>query len=80
MLFSMLELDFKAPEMSKFLRPETLYGKKFEGYLNEVTINQVNTIKQKPKYQTADERRIENNRQTFNMALEETENGTKFNG
>jgi hypothetical protein len=68
------------PEMSKFLRPETLYGNKFEGYLNEVTINQVNTIKQKPKYQTADERRIENNRQTFNMALEETENGTEFNG
>jgi uncharacterized phage protein (TIGR02220 family) len=68
------------PGMSKFLRPETLYGNKFEGYLNEVTINQVNTIKQKPKYQTADERRIENNRQTFNMALEETENGTEFNG
>jgi len=68
------------PEMSKFLRPETLYGNKFEGYLNEVTINQVNTIKSKPKYQTADERRIENNRQTFNMALEETENGTEFNG
>ena len=68
------------PEMSKFLRPETLYGNKFEGYLNEVTINQVNTIKPKPKYQTADERRIENNRQTFNMALEETENGTEFNG
>jgi uncharacterized phage protein (TIGR02220 family) len=67
------------PGMSKFLRPETLYGNKFEGYLNEVTINQVNTIKQKPKYQTADERRIENNRQTFNLALEETENGTKFN-
>ena len=68
------------PEMSKFLRPETLYGKKFEGYLNEVTINQVNAIKPKPKYQTADERRIENNKKTFNIALQETENGTKFNG
>ena len=68
------------PEMSKFLRPETLYGNKFEGYLNEVTINQVNTIKPKPKYQTADERRIENNKKIFNRALEETENGTEFNG
>ena len=68
------------PGMSKFLRPETLYGNKFEGYLNEVTINQVNTIKQKPKYQTADERRIENNKKIFNRALEETENGTEFNG
>jgi uncharacterized phage protein (TIGR02220 family) len=68
------------PEMSKFLRPETLYGNKFEGYLNEVKINQVNTIKPKPKYQTADERRIENNKKIFNRALEETENGTEFNG
>ena len=68
------------PEMSKFLRPETLYGKKFEGYLNEVTINQVNAIKPKPKYQTADERRIANNKKIFNIALQETENGTEFNG
>ena len=68
------------PEMSKFLRPETLYGNKFEGYLNEVTINQVNTIKPKPKFQTADERRIENNKKIFNIALQETENGTEFNG
>jgi len=68
------------PEMSKFLRPETLYGNKFEGYLNEVSMNKVNTIKPKPKYQTADERRIENNKQTFNKALQEAENGTKFNG
>ena len=67
------------PEMSKFLRPETLYGNKFEGYLNEVTINQVNTIKSKPKYQTADERRIANNKKIFNIALQETENGTEFN-
>ena len=65
------------PEMSNFLRPETLYGKKFEGYLNEVTINQVNAIKPKPKFQTADERRIENNKKIFNRALEETENGTE---
>ena len=64
------------PEMSKYLRPETLYGKKFEGYLNEVSLNQVNKIKPKPKYQTADERRIENNKQTFNKALQEAENGT----
>ena len=68
------------PEMSKFLRPETLYVNKFDGYLNEVSMNQVNTIKPKPKYQTADERRIENNKKTFNIALQETENGTKFNG
>ena len=68
------------PEMSKFLRPETLYGKKFEGYLNEVTINQVNAIKPKPKYQTADERRIENNQKMFSRALQEIENGTEFNG
>ncbi len=68
------------PEMSKYLRPETLYGNKFEGYLNEVSMNKVNTIKPKPKYQTADERRIENNKQTFNKALLEAENGTKFNG
>ena len=76
----MLELDFKAPEMSKFLRPETLYGKKFEGYLNEVTKNQVNAIKPKPKYQTADERRIENNQKMFSRALQGIENGTEFNG
>lgn len=28
------------PKMKKFLRPETLFGTKFEGYLNEVGINQ----------------------------------------
>ena len=66
--------------MSKYLRPETLYGNKFEGYLNEVTIDQVNAIKPKPKYQTADERRIANNKKIFNIALQETENGTEFNG
>ena len=68
------------PEMSKFLRPETLYGNKFEGYLNEVSMNQVNTIKPKPKHQTADERRIENNQKMFSRALQEIENGTEFNG
>lgn len=30
-------------KMSKFLRPETLFGNKFEGYLNEVPIQQAGT-------------------------------------
>ena len=65
------------PIMYKFLRPETLYGSKFEGYLNEIKTNEVTASSQKPKYQTADERRIENNRKIFNKALQETENGTE---
>ncbi|GFZ33293.1 hypothetical protein CSC2_38190 [Clostridium zeae] len=28
-------LDWKSTDMEKFLRPETLFGNKFEGYLNE---------------------------------------------
>lgn len=35
-------------EHSKYLRPETLFGNKFEGYLNQAMVNQNETYK--PKY------------------------------
>ena len=53
------------PEMSKFLRPSTLYGDKFDGYLNEIVCelpaNQSNSFS-KIKYPTADERARENSK------------------
>ena len=53
------------PEMSKFLRPSTLYGDKFDGYLNEIVcelpVNQSNSFSN-IKYPTADERARENSK------------------
>ncbi len=53
------------PEMSKFLRPSTLYGDKFDGYLNEIVCelpaNQSNSFSN-IKYPTADERARENSK------------------
>jgi len=60
------------PDMAKFLRPETLYGNKFEGYFNEREVNALKVIN-KPKYQTADERRQENNKKVFTDTLKEIE-------
>lgn len=34
--------EWKGTEMKKYLRPETLFGRKFEGYLNEMPTNQSN--------------------------------------
>ena len=60
------------PEMAQYLRPETLYSNKFEGYLNQI---EVKTVKQvKPKYQTADERRRENNKRVFEKTIQEIDN------
>lgn len=59
------------PEMAQYLRPETLYSRKFEGYLNQI---EVKDIKVAPKYQTADERRIEHNRKVFEESIKEIEN------
>ena len=57
------------PEMAQYLRPETLYSNKFEGYLNQI---EVKTVKQvNPKYQTADERRRENNKKVFEQSIQE---------
>jgi len=61
------------PKMARYLRPETLYGSKFEGYLNETVVSPV-AKNVKPKYQTADERRRENNKKVFNQTLKEIEN------
>jgi len=59
------------PEMAPYLRPETLYSNKFEGYLNQI---EVKTVKQiSPKYQTADERRRENNKKVFEQSIKEIE-------
>jgi len=59
------------PEMAQYLRPETLYSNKFEGYLNQI---EVKTVKQvNPKYQTADERRRENNKKVFEQSIKEIE-------
>jgi len=59
------------PEMAQYLRPETLYSNKFEGYLNQI---EVKTVKQvNPKYQTADERRRENNKKVFEQSIQEIE-------
>jgi uncharacterized phage protein (TIGR02220 family) len=55
-------------EMEKFLRPSTLFGSKFEGYLNEKNIQQ-------PKKKTHAEE-VEEMRERFRK-LEEEENETK---
>ena len=58
-------------EMAQYLRPQTLYSNKFEGYLNQI---EVKTVKQvNPKYQTADERRRENNKKVFEQSIKEIE-------
>jgi len=65
------------PEMSKYLRPETLYGNKFDGYLNEVVCDLPATNSNslnKNKFQSADERRIENNKKIFEESLVEIKN------
>ena len=65
------------PAMSKYLRPETLYGKKFDGYLNEVVCDLPATNSNslnKNKFQSADERRIENNKKIFEESLVEVNN------
>jgi len=59
-------------EMAQYLRPQTLYSNKFEGYLNQI---EVKTVKQvNPKYQTADERRRENNKKVFEQSIQEIDN------
>tara|TARA_R100001594_G_scaffold27173_3_gene51951 strand:- start:2404 stop:3300 length:897 start_codon:yes stop_codon:yes gene_type:complete len=60
------------PEMARFLRPETLHGNKFESYLNEKEVKDITPTK--PKYQTADERRNENNKQVFENTIKEIDN------
>jgi len=65
------------PEMSKYLRPATLYGNKFDGYLNEVVCDLPETNSNylnKNKFQSADERRIENNKKIFEESLVEVKN------
>ena len=65
------------PEMSKYLRPATLYGNKFDGYLNEVVCDLPATNSNslnKNKFQSADERRIENNKKIFEESLVEVKN------
>ena len=37
------------PKMSKFIRPETLFSNKFEGYLNQITVNNKGQSADKPK-------------------------------
>ena len=61
------------PKMARYLRPETLYGSKFEGYLNTTVVSPV-AKNVSPKYQTADERRRENNKKVFNQTLKEIDN------
>lgn len=34
--------EWKGTEMAKYIRPETLFGTKFDGYLNQVPVNQTN--------------------------------------
>ena len=65
------------PEMSKFLRPATIFGNKFDGYLNEVVCDLPATNSNslnKNKFQSADERRIENNKKIFEESLVEVNN------
>ena len=65
------------PAMSKYLRPETLYGKKFDGYLNEVVCDLPATNSNslnRNKFPSADERRIENNKKIFEESLVEVNN------
>ena len=67
------------PEMSKYLRPATLYGNKFDGYLNEVVCDLPATNSNslnKNKFQSADERRITKNRNNFEKAFQEINNGS----
>jgi len=67
------------PEMSKYLRPATLYGNKFDGYLNEVVCDLPATNSNslnKNKFQSADERRIKKNRNNFEQAFQEVNNGS----
>jgi len=62
------------PEMSKYLRPATLYGNKFDGYLNEVVCDLPATNSNslnKNKFQSVDERRIENNKKVFEESFME---------
>ena len=62
------------PEMSKYLRPATLYGNKFDGYLNEVVCDLPATNSNslnRNKFQSVDERRIENNKKVFEESLME---------
>ena len=60
------------PEMAPYLRPETLYSNKFEGYLNQIDVKSVKQVN--PKYQTADERRRENNKKVFEQSIQEIDN------
>ena len=65
------------PEMSKYLRPATLYGNKFDGYLNEVVCDLPATNSNslnRNKFPSADERRIENNKKIFEESLVEVNN------
>ena len=67
------------PEMSKYLRPATLYGNKFDGYLNEVVCDLPATNSNslnRNKFQSADERRITKNRNNFEKAFQEINNGS----
>ena len=67
------------PAMSKYLRPETLYGKKFDGYLNEVVCDLPATNSDSlnnNKFPSADERRITKNRKNFEKAFQEINNGS----
>ena len=67
------------PAMSKYLRPETLYGKKFDGYLNEVVCDLPETNSNslnRNKFPSADERRITKNRNNFEKAFQEINNGS----
>lgn len=34
--------EWKATDMSKYIRPETLFGNKFDGYLNQIPVNNSN--------------------------------------
>lgn len=34
--------EWKGTEMAKYIRPETLFGTKFDGYLNQIPVNQTN--------------------------------------
>lgn len=67
------------PEMSKYLRPATLYGNKFDGYLNEVVCDLPATNSNslnKNKFQSADERRITKNHNNFEKAFQGINNGS----
>ena len=57
------------PEMAQYLRPETLYSNKFEGYLNQIEVKALKQVVS--KYQTADERRRENNKKVFEQSIKE---------